>query len=77
MIDLNDKVIVITGASRGIGAATAIAAARQGAKVLVNFNSDEISARSVVDKITESGGSAISFKADVSNMASVQHRMGL
>ena len=72
MIDLNDKVIVITGGSRGIGAATAIAAAGQGAKVLVNFNSDEKSAGSVVGKITESGGSAISFKADVSNMTLVQ-----
>lgn len=72
MIDLNDKVFLVTGGSRGIGAATVIAAAAQGANVLVNFNSDENSARSVVSKINESGGSAISFKADVSDMISVQ-----
>jgi len=72
MIDLIDKVIIITGGSRGIGAATAIAAAAQGAKVLVNFNNDENSAHSVVSKIKESGGSGLAFKADVSDMTSVQ-----
>ena len=72
MIDLIDKVIIITGGSRGIGAATAIAAAAQGAKVLVNFNNDENSAHSVVVKINESGGSGLAFKADVSDMTSVQ-----
>ena len=72
MIDLIDKVIIITGGSRGIGAATAIAAAAQGAKVLVNFNNDENSAHSVVSKINESGGSGLAFKADVSDMTSVQ-----
>jgi len=72
MIDLSDKVIIITGGSRGIGAATAIAAGGQGAKVLVNFNNDEESAQSVVTEINESGGSAFAFKADVSNMTSVQ-----
>ncbi|MCH8927350.1 MAG: glucose 1-dehydrogenase [Candidatus Marinimicrobia bacterium] len=72
MIDLTDKVIIITGGSRGIGAATAVAAAGQGAKVLVNFNSDENSAQSVASKIKESGGSVFIYKADVSDMTSVQ-----
>ena len=61
-----NKVVLITGASRGIGKATAISFGLQGAKVVVNYNKDEKSANSVVQTIKNAGGKAISIKADVS-----------
>ena len=59
-LDVTDKVILITGASRGIGAETAVRAAECGARVVVNYNSSEAAAREVARK---AGGMAI--KADV------------
>ncbi len=66
-----NKVMIITGASRGIGAATAVAAANQGYRVCVNYHSDRISAEKVVHQITESGGSAIAIQADISDESAV------
>ena len=60
-----DGSVVVTGASSGIGAATALALADVGAKVCVNYLNNESGARSVVDTITASGGSAIRCRADV------------
>ncbi|NEP17728.1 MAG: SDR family oxidoreductase [Leptolyngbya sp. SIO4C1] len=60
------KVVVITGSSRGIGAATARLAAKQGFAVCVNYLTDAQAAAAVVEKIQQEGGRAISLKADVS-----------
>ena len=60
------KTIIITGASRGIGAATALLAAGQGYAVAVNYLKDKTAADAVVAKITGGGGKAIAIQADVS-----------
>lgn len=59
-------VIIITGASRGIGAATAIKAAKQGYAVCVNYLHNDIAAKNIVTQIERNGGSAIAVAADVS-----------
>lgn len=62
-----EKVAIITGASRGIGAATARLLAQNNYKVVVNYYQNDTAANSVVSTITDAGGKAISIKADVSN----------
>ena len=71
MARLKNKVAVITGASKGIGAAIAKHFAAEGAKVVVNYASSKESADSVVKSITDNGGSAIAVKADISKEADV------
>jgi len=66
MTDFQHKTVLITGASRGIGAATAQLAAERGANVLVNYRSDRAWAHAVVDSCRSSGAEAESFAADVS-----------
>jgi len=61
-----DKVIVITGASRGIGAATALLAARQGYRICINYHSDEGAAQHTLQQVRELGAEAIAVRADVS-----------
>jgi len=61
-----DNVIIITGSSRGIGAATARLAAEQGFAVCVNYLTHEQAAEAVVTEITSKGGKAIAVRADVS-----------
>jgi len=61
------EVIVITGASRGIGAATAILAAQRGYSVCVNYRENRTAADNVVRAIEAAGGRAISVAADVSS----------
>lgn len=68
---VKDQVIVITGASSGIGLATAITAAQRGAKVVLSARSDE-TLDEVVAKITAAGGDAIAVHADVGRRAEVQ-----
>ena len=63
---LKDKIAVVTGSSRGIGRAVALAFAKEGAKVVVNYSSSEKAAMEVVEKIKEMGSDAIAVKADVS-----------
>lgn len=61
------KVALISGGSRGIGAATAIALARSGFMVAINYLQNESAATKVAEKIISEGGTARIFKADVSN----------
>ncbi|MCR6627349.1 MAG: SDR family oxidoreductase [Pseudoxanthomonas sp.] len=65
------QVVLITGGSRGIGAATALLAARQGYAVGVNYRRDEAAAASVVAQIVAGGGRAVALQADVSDEADV------
>ena len=60
-----DKVIIITGGSRGIGKATAIKAAEKGYAVCVNYKSNKDAADEVVNAINNSGGKAIAVQADI------------
>ncbi len=66
-----DKVLLVTGASRGIGAATALLAASQGWAVAVNYTANSLSADDVVRQIRAAGGQAMAVKADVSDEAQV------
>jgi NAD(P)-dependent dehydrogenase (short-subunit alcohol dehydrogenase family) len=65
-------VLIVTGASRGIGAAIASRAARAGHAVVVNYSSDASGARSVVRSIIDDGGSATAVQSDVSDPAAVR-----
>jgi 3-oxoacyl-[acyl-carrier protein] reductase len=68
---LKNKVAVVTGASKGIGASIAKHFAAEGAKVIVNYASSKEGADKVVKAITDNGGIAISVQADVSNEGDV------
>jgi len=72
---LKDKVAIITGASRGIGAQTAIIFAAEGARVIVNFNQNQAAAQKVVDEITSNHGIAIAVQADVTDAGQVEKMM--
>jgi 3-oxoacyl-[acyl-carrier protein] reductase len=69
MATLNGKVAVVTGASKGIGAAIAQELANAGAAVVVNYSQSPDQAQAVVAKITAGGGKAKAVKADVSKPA--------
>ncbi|PIF93009.1 NAD(P)-dependent dehydrogenase (short-subunit alcohol dehydrogenase family) [Acidovorax sp. 62] len=62
-----DKIVLITGASRGIGAATALLAAQQGWAVAVNYHANAAAAQAVVDSIEAQGGRALAVQADVAH----------
>ncbi len=66
-----DKALIVTGGSRGIGAATAIRAARSGWRVCVNYNSHPGDADAVVATIRGAGGRAVAVKADMANEAEI------
>lgn len=66
MTQLTDRIAIVTGASRGIGAGIALLLAKRGATVVVNYNSSPDAANAVVEKITNEGGNALAVKADVS-----------
>ena len=76
MIDLQGKVALVTGASRGIGRACAIRFAELGADVIVNFLSSRDEASAVVGQIQELGRTAIAIRADVANPEDIQAMIG-
>jgi len=64
-MQLKDKIALVTGSSRGIGRAVALAYAKEGAKVVVNYTSNEKAAKEVVEAIDNMDSQAIAVKADV------------
>jgi 3-oxoacyl-[acyl-carrier protein] reductase len=71
-MDFADKVAVVTGSSRGIGRAIALRLAEGGARLVVNYHSNEEAANEVVAKIQAGGGEAIAVQGDVSQVGEAQ-----
>lgn len=69
---LKDKIAIVTGGGRGMGAAYSVSLAREGAKVIVNYVGDAKSADEIVSRIRKAGGEAVPFQADVGKKADVQ-----
>jgi len=70
---LKDKVALVTGGSRGIGRAIVIALAKEGAKVVINYRSNEESARETLKEVEKLGAVGYLYKADVSNEEEVEN----
>lgn len=70
-MDFRNKVVLVTGSSRGIGAAIAQAFAREGALVIINYLRNEAAAEQVAERCIESGGDAWALRADVMDAAAV------
>jgi 3-oxoacyl-[acyl-carrier protein] reductase len=72
MSKLSEKVALVTGGSRGIGAAIAKRLAADGASVAITFAKDATAAAAVVGEIELDGGRAIAIQADAANVAAVK-----
>ena len=72
MTTLNNKVAIVTGSSKGIGAEIAILLAEAGTKTVINYANDDAAANEVVNKIKAAGGEAIAIQADVSDTQQVK-----
>jgi 3-oxoacyl-[acyl-carrier protein] reductase len=71
MSGLSGKVVIVTGASRGIGRATAERLARDGASVVINYAVNSEEAKAVVEAIEARGGKAISLQADIARLEDI------
>lgn len=71
LVNLNQKVAVVTGGSKGIGSAVAKALAAAGAITVINYNSGKEDADDVVAEIQQAGGKAVAIKADISKEVEV------
>ncbi|MBH0097366.1 SDR family oxidoreductase [Psychrobacter sp. NZS113] len=71
MTTLKNKVAIVTGSSKGIGAQIAILLAAAGAKTIINYANDDAAANDIVNQIKSAGGEAIAVQADVSNTEQV------
>ncbi len=71
MTTLKNKVAIVTGSSKGIGAQIAILLAAAGAKTIINYANDDAAANDIVDQIKSAGGEAIAVQADVSDTEQV------
>ena len=71
MGELDGRIAVVTGASRGIGRAIAVALARNGARVVVNYTANEAAAGEAVAAVVASGGTAVAKRFDISDSAAV------
>ena len=69
---LKDKVAIVTGASKGIGASIAKYLAAEGASVVVNYSTSKEDADRVVNEIVKNGGKAVAVQANVSHLADIQ-----
>lgn len=74
-MDVNQKAAVVTGATRGVGRATALALAKLGCAVCVNYSRSEKEAASVLGELSEIGVPAMTFQADVSDDGAVREMM--
>jgi 3-oxoacyl-(acyl-carrier-protein) reductase len=70
-MELKDKVSLVSGSSRGIGRAIALALAENGSDIVVNYHTNSAAAEEVVDSITKLGRRAMAFQADVTNREQV------
>ncbi|UCF94683.1 MAG: 3-oxoacyl-ACP reductase FabG [Desulfobacterales bacterium] len=72
-LELKDKVALITGSSRGIGAASAKALAHHGATVVINYLNSKDKAEGLLDELKKAGGEGMVFQADVRDQGAVNH----
>jgi 3-oxoacyl-[acyl-carrier protein] reductase len=75
-MEFKDKKVIVTGGTRGLGRAIAMAFAREGARVAVTFSSDEKSARDTYDALKHISAQALLFRADVSSRDDVEKMAG-
>lgn len=71
-MNFNDKVVLVTGSSRGIGRSIAVRFAQQGANVIINYHSNKSEAETITEIIASYGKDPICIKADVSNESEVK-----
>jgi len=75
-LDLEGRNVLVTGASKGVGRGIALELAKAGARIAVNYNSDEQGARETVEAIEQSGGEAFAVAGNVSRAADVERMVG-